>query len=142
MALIGYADTADYEANAALRGITLLKPSTETLTLALDYMELQVYKGEKTDPDQFLEWPRDGSTEIPIKITAAQMAAALIYDKGGDPLGDVGQRVTQETVVGAVSVSYSDTGNQSTVYRKLNATLAPFLASGGYGSSNFAVSHG
>ena len=43
---------------------------------------------------------------------------------------------------GSVSVSYSDTGNQSTVYRKLNMILAPYLASGGYGSSNFTVSHG
>ena len=142
MALIGYVDTADYEAAAALRGITLTRPSTETLTLALDYMEVQTYKGEKTDPSQPFQWPRDGDTEVPLNIQAAQMLAANIYDKGGDPLGDVGQRVTQETVVGAVSVSYSDTGNQSTVYRKLNATLAPFLASGGYGSSNFAVSHG
>lgn len=142
MALIGYVDTADYEAAAALRGIVLTRPSTETLTLALDYMEVQSYKGDKTDPDQPFQWPRNGSTEVPVNIQAAQMLAANIYDKGEDPLGDVGQRVTQETVVGAVSVSYSDTGNQSTVYRKLNATLAPFLASGGYGSSNFAVSHG
>jgi hypothetical protein len=142
MALIGYATTEEFEAAAASRGVTLLRPSSQTLTQALDYIELQTYKGEKTDPDQFLEWPRNGDTEIPLKIKLAQMEAAGIYDKGGDPLGDVGQRVTQETVFGAVSVSYSDKGNQSTVYRKLNATLAPFLASGGYGSSNFAVSHG
>jgi len=142
MALIGYVDTVDYEAAAALRGITLTRPSTETLTLALDYMEVQSYKGEKTDPLQPLSWPRDGATEVPFNIIAAQMEAATIYDRGEDPLGDVGQRVTQETVFGAVSVSYSDTGNQATIYRKLNAMLAPYLASGGYGSSNFTVSHG
>jgi hypothetical protein len=142
MALIGYVDTADFTAYATARGITLSLSESVTLTLALDYIEAQTYKGDKTDSEQALEFPRDGDTEVPQGIKNAQMEAALIYDKGGDPIGDVGQRVTQETVVGAVSVSYSDTGNQSTIYRKLNATLAPFLASGGYGSSNFAVSHG
>lgn len=142
MALIGYATTEEYEAAAAARGVTLLRPSSQTLTQALDYIELQTYKGEKTDPDQLLEWPRDGATQVPNKIRLAQMEAALIYDRGEDPLGDVGQRITQETVVGAVSVSYSDTGNQATIYRKLNSILAPFLASDGYGSSSFTVSHG
>jgi len=142
MALIGYATTEEYEAAASARGITLLRPSSQTLWLARDYMELQKYKGEKTDPSQPLAFPRDGATEVPLNIIAAQMEAALIYDRGEDPLGAVGQRVTQETVFGAVSVSYSDTGNQATIYRKLNAMLAPFLASGGYGSSNFTVSHG
>ena len=142
MALIGYATTEEYEAAAAARGVTLLRPSSQTLTQALDYMELQTYKGEKTASSQPLLWPRDGDTEVPLNIIAAQMEAALIYDRGEDPLGAVGQRVTQETVFGAVSVSYSDTGNQATIYRKLNAMLAPFLASGGYGSSNFTVSHG
>ena len=142
MAIIGYVEEADFTAYATARGITLLLGESVTLTLALDYIEAQTYKGDKTDEAQALEFPRDGETVIPQGIKNAQMEAALIYDKGGDPLGDVSQRVTREAVAGAVDVSYSDKGNQSTIYRKLNATLAPFLASGGYGSSNFAVSHG
>lgn len=142
MAIIGYVEETDFTAYATARGITLAKTEAVTLTLALDYIEAQTYKGAKTDESQELAFPRDGSTEIPQGIKNAQMEAALIYDRGEDPLGSIGQRVTQETVVGAVSVSYSDTGNQATIYRKLSATLAPFLASGGYGSSNFTVSHG
>ncbi len=141
MAIIGYATTEEYEANAAQRGITLVKPSSETLTLALDYIELQVYKGKKTDPDQFLEWPRDGSTEIPFKITAAQMEAALVYDSGADPLGAVGQRVIENTVHGAVTQRFSDSGTSTPIYRKLNAILRPFLANGGSGMQ-FEVSRG
>lgn len=142
MAIIGYVEETDFTAYATARGITLLLSESITLTLALDYIEAQTYKGSKTDSNQELAFPRDGSTEIPQGIKNAQMEAALIYDKGEDPLSTIGQRVTQKTVVGAVSVSYSDSGNQSNVYRKLNAILAPFLASGGYGSSNFSVSHG
>jgi len=142
MAIIGYVEETDFTAYATARGITLQLSEAVTLTLALDYIEAQTYKGIKTDESQELAFPRDGSTEIPQGIKNAQMEAALIYDRGEDPLGSIGQRVTQETVVGAVSVSYSDTGNQTTIYRKLSATLAPFLAIGGYGSSNFYVSHG
>lgn len=142
MALIGYVDTIDFTAYAAARGITLSLSESVTLTRAMDYIEQQTYKGAKTDESQALQFPRNGDTEVPQGIKNAQMEAALIYDRGEAPDGDVSQRVTGETVFGTVSVSYSDTGNQSTIYRKLNATLAPFLASGGYGSSNFAVSHG
>jgi len=142
MSIIGYVEETDFTAYAAASGITLAKAEAVTLTLALDYIEAQTYSGTKTDENQALEFPRDGETEVPQGIKNAQMEAALIYDRGEDPLGDIGQRVTQETVFGAVSVSYSDTGNQTTIYRKLNATLSPFLASGGYGSSNFTVSHG
>ena len=142
MAIIGYVEETDFTAYATARGITLLLSESVTLTLALDYIEVQMYKGDKTEESQALAFPRDGDTEVPQTIKNAQMEAALIYDRGEAPDGEVGQRVTQETVVGSVSVSYSDTGNQSTVYRKLNMILAPYLASGGYGSSNFTISHG
>ena len=142
MALIGYVEEADFTAYAAARGITLLLSESVTLTRAMDYLEYQTYKGDKTDEAQELQFPRNGDTVAPQGIKNAQMEAALIYDRGEAPDGDVGQRVTREAVAGAVDVSYSDTGNQSTIYRKLNATLTPFLDSDGYGSSNFAVSHG
>lgn len=141
MALIGYATTEAYEDLAAQRGIVLLRPSSQTLMQALDYMELQVYKGEKTDPDQFLEWPRNGDTEIPVKIKLAQMEAAGIYDRGEDPLGTVGQRVIEKTVHGAVTQRFSDSGTSTPIYRKLNATLRPYLANGGSGMQ-FEVTRG
>lgn len=133
MALIGYVTTEAYEAAAADRGITLTKDSAQMLTLALDYMQLQSYKGEKTDPAQSLAFPRDGSTEIPPDIIGAQIQAAVIYDQGGDPIGTVGPRVIENTVHGAVTQRFSDSGTSTPIYRKLNAALRPFLSNGGSG---------
>lgn len=145
MATIGYNEETDLTAYCAARGIVLARPEAETLQLALDWLELQPFAGSKTDPLQELEWPRTGiagvDTEtVPAKIKQAQLVAAVIYDGGGDPQGAIGPRVTQETVFGAVSVSYSDTGNQTTLYPQLNALLRPFT--GGLGGSQFNVSRG
>ena len=141
MALIGYATTELYEAALAGRGITANIPSTQALILALDYMEVQTYKGEKTDPDQLLQWPRDGETEVPLGIVNAQIVAASVYNDGGDPIGDVGPRVIENTVHGAVTQRFSDSGTSTPIYRKLNAALRPFLSNGGSGMQ-FEVTRG
>jgi hypothetical protein len=141
MALIGYVTTEEYEASAALRGITLTKVSSEMLWLAVDYMELQSYSGYKTDPDQVLAFPRNGDTEVPLQIKHAQMLAAGIYDQGGDPIGTVGPRVIENTVHGAVTQRFSDSGTSTPIYRKLNAALRPFLSNGGSGMQ-FEVTRG
>lgn len=134
MAIIGYVEEADFTVYATARGITLVRPVSETLTQAIDYIELQDYSGVKTDDAQALQFPRNGETVVPNAIKQAQMVAAVLYDSGSDPVADVGPRVTQETVVGAVSVSYSDTGNQSTRYVQLDKILAPYLDSNSYGN--------
>tara|TARA_R110000772_G_scaffold43692_4_gene100712 strand:- start:5023 stop:5448 length:426 start_codon:yes stop_codon:yes gene_type:complete len=133
MAIIGYVEQTDFTTYATARGITLTLDTAVTLTLALDYIEGQSYKGDKTDPDQVLEFPRDDETVIPQGIKNAQMEAALVYDKGSDPLSEVGPRVTEKTVHGAVTVRYSDTGSKTISYRKLNLALRPFLTNGGSG---------
>lgn len=140
--MIGYTDEAALTAYAAARGVTLTSDAAVLLTKALDYIELQSFAGEKTDPDQVLEWPRTGVTgvaddAVPQKIVTAQLVCALIYDSGGDPMAPIGPRVTQETVVGAVSVSYSDSGPISQIYTQLNALLAPYLS--GVGGTQFKV---
>lgn len=140
MALIGYVDTADFTEYATARGIALLRSEGETLLQALDYIEMQTYAGYKTDSGQALEFPRNGSNVVPDKILTAQMEVALLYDAGIDPLAPVGPKVTQETVVGAVSVSYSDTVNTNTRYQKIDKLLSEFL--GGSGANSFMVSRG
>jgi len=140
MALIGYVDTTDFQAYATARGITLLRPESETLLQALDYVEMQSYAGYKTDSVQTLEFPRTGSNVVPDKIIKAQMEVALLYDVGIDPLAPIGPKVTQETVVGAVSVSYSDSVNTNTRYQKIDKLLSEFL--GGSGANSFVVSRG
>ncbi len=136
-----YATEAELDAYAAARGITLTGVPDVLLTKALDWLELQAFAGSKTDPLQALEWPRDGSTEVPAKIVTAQLVCALIIDAGGDPLAAIGPRVTSETVVGAVSVTYSDNGPLVTLYPQLTALLRGLLASGA-GGSQFVVSRG
>ncbi len=137
---IGYVEETDYEAYAAARGITLLLDSSVTLTLALDYIEMQSYSGSKTDEDQELQFPRNDDTEVPDNIKNAQMQTALVYDAGGDPLAAIGQKVLSKSVDGAVSVSYSDKGGNTTLYPKITGLLRPYLSS--YGGSNFKVSRG
>lgn len=141
MAIIGYVEETDFTAYALARGITLARPVSETLTQALDYIEIQNYSGEKTDPNQALKFPRNGDTEVPDNIVTAQMQAALIYDTGNDPMASTGQKVLEETVFGAVSVKYSDKSGVGTSYTYLNQLLAPYLANQS-GASNFMVSRG
>jgi hypothetical protein len=138
--MIGYATEAELTAYAAARGVTLTQPESVTLTRALDWLELQSFSGKKTDPNQPLEFPRNGETTVPAKIKAAQLVCAMIYDAGGDPLQAIGPRVTNETVFGAVSVSYSDTGPLVTLYPQLSALLREFV--GGLGGSQFEVRRG
>ena len=136
MSNIGYNETTDLTTYAAARNISLNETEAVLLTKALDYIELQKYSGTKTDPEQELQFPRNGETDIPEQIKKAQLVCAMIYNDGENPLGSVGQRVLREKV-DVVEIQYSDKGNQSTFYPFLNALLADFLE---YGSgSNFAV---
>ena len=125
--MIGYNTEQQLTDYATARGITLTGTASVLLTRALDWLELRPFTGTKTDPDQPLEFPRNGDIEVPEKIKTAQLVAALIYDSGGDPMAAIGPRVTQETVFGAVSLSYSDTGNQTTLYPQLIALLRDFV---------------
>ncbi len=135
-----YASEADLTAYADDRGIILSGLKSELLLNAMDWLELRPFKGNKADPDQPLEFPRNDATIVPAKIKTAQMVAALIYDAGGNPMAAIGPRVTQESVAGAVSVSYSSTGNQSTLYPQLSALLRDFV--GNAGGSSFEVGRG
>lgn len=135
--MIGYNTEAELTTYAAARGITLNLATSITLTRALDYIESRSYKGDKTDLDQTLQFPRDGDTTVPDDIKTAQLVAALVYDSGGDPMGAIGPRVLSNTVVGAVAQTYSDKGNQTTLYPHLSALLRPYLLSSG---TQFVVS--
>ena len=146
-----YVTVTELETYATDRGLSIAAADPSVLLIqAVDYIETRSFKGSKTDPAQALEWPRSGvylngaeldDSVVPEAVKQAQMTAALIYDTGADLLGEVGPRVTQETVVGAVSVSYSDTGNQTTLYPKLTALLRNYLTNAG-GGMNFEVRRG
>jgi hypothetical protein len=136
--MIGYNETTDLTAYATARGVTLTGNLSVLLTKALDWLELQPFSGSKTDPDQALEFPRDGAATVPDKIKTAQLVAAMIYDAGGDPMAPLQPRVLSERVEGAVAVTYSENGPLSTLYPQLTALLRGYLA-GGSGANQFAV---
>lgn len=120
-----YATDAELIAYAAARGVTI--PALEApilLTKAGDWLQVQPI----TVPDP-----------VPDQIKQAQMVCAMIYHAGGDPLAAITPRVTQETVFGAVSVSYSDSGPSAPLYPQLAALIRPYLTAGSMGGANFRV---
>lgn len=134
-----YVSEAELTTYATDRGFTLTRSTSVTLTLAMDYLNTLTYSGYKTDADQALDFPRNGETETPQGIKNAQMEAALVFDAGEDPQGAVGPRVIENTVHGAVTQRFSDTGTSTKIYRKLNAALRPFLSNGGSGMQMVAI---
>ena len=124
MTMIGYVTTAQLAAYADARAITLTQDESVLLTRALDWLQIQPI----TVPDP-----------VPDQIKQAQMVCAMIYHAGGDPLAAITPRVTQETVFGAVSVSYSDSGPSTPLYPQLAALIRPYLNAGSMGGANFRV---
>ena len=135
---VGYTTDDEYQEYAAARGYIISGNAIVQLQLALDWLELQPFKGEKTDPSQELEWPRDGNTEIPDKIVQAQLEAALVYNAGGNLMASIGKMVTEKTV-GPITTKWSENGPQTIAYPKLSMLLRGYV-SNGYGSTQFNVS--
>ena len=79
MTEIGYTSDDEYSAYAISRGYVLSSDPIVQLQLALDWLELQPFKGAKTDEAQPLERPRNGNTDIPDKIVQAQLEAAPLF---------------------------------------------------------------
>jgi hypothetical protein len=81
------------------------------------------------------EYPLDAD-DVPLDIVKAQMAAALIYDGGGDPIGAITRSVKREKV-DVIEVEYSDNAASQTLYPILSALIAPFM--GGNTGYSFRV---
>ena len=135
---VGYTTDDEFQEYAAARGYIISGNAIVQLQLALDWLELQPFKGEKTDPSQELEWPRDGNTDIPDKIVQAQLEAALVYNAGGNLMASIGKNVIEKTV-GPLTTKYAESGQQSIMYPKLSMLLRGYVQNG-YGSTQFKVS--
>ena len=138
MTTIGYTTDDEYSAYAISRGYVLSGDPLVQLQLALDWLELQPFKGAKTDESQALEWPRDGNTEVPDKIVQAQLEAALVYNAGGNLMASIGKMVTEKTV-GPLTTKFAEGGPQTIMYPKLSMLLRSYVQNG-YGSTQFKVS--
>lgn len=132
MATVGYVTEDELEAYATARGITISGNKAVLLQKALDWLELQPFRGEKYDEDQELEFPRDDDDEVPDKIKTAQIVCALIYDAGGDPLAAISKKVIREKV-DVLEVQYSESSSSNDLYPQLSLLLAPYLTGGGSG---------
>ena len=115
---------------AAARGITITGDTETLLIKAMDYLEAQIYYGEKTDEDQDLEFPRNDDTDVPAKIKAAQIIAALLIDSGENLFPTGTQSVKRERVA-TIEIEYQDNTSARSTYTQLNALLSPFLNSSG-----------
>ena len=149
MAVIGYVDDADFTAWATARGVTLTGTASVLLTRSLDYVELQQYKGTRTDEAQALSWPRTGvyidgvlqsDGVVPALVKELQMRVAADMDAGADPLAVQSQKVKSKRVEGAVSVEYMDGSYKPSRSSQASMLLAKLTAAGG--GNQFSVVRG
>lgn len=131
-----YVTESELTTYATDRGVTLTGTTDVLLIQAMDWLELRPFKGSKTVATQDLEWPRTGVTGVaddvvPERIKQAQLAAAVLIDQGADLQPTVGPRVISQSVDGAVSRTFSDKGNQTPVFTKLNALIRDYVTNSG-----------
>ena len=140
MALIGYVEDTELTAWAAARGITLTGTASVLLTRALDFVELQQYKGLRTSASQSLSWPRAGvyidgveqaADTVPELVKELQMRVAADMDAGADPLKVKAQQVKSKRVEGAVSIEYMDGSYKPSRSSQVSLLLAKLTAAGG-----------
>lgn len=144
-----YATEAELTTYATDRGITITAADKTVLLIkAMDYLEVNLYKGYKTVSTQALQFPRvlcadiysqypqgyipceyDSAT-VPTNIKTAQIVAALLIDSGEDLNPTLGKTVIRKKV-GPLETEYKDNSTDTKSFTQLNALIAPFLASGG-----------
>lgn len=146
-----YVSEAELTTYATDRGITLTGTAAVLLINAMDWIESQTYAGSKTSDTQPLQWPREGvyidgvlvaNDTIPKTLKDLQMRVAVDTDAGSDYSGVSSQAVKQETVFGAVSVTYQEGSAAGTISKNALALLAKLTQGAGFGGNQFQVSRG
>lgn len=148
--MIGYTDTHTFDAWANARGFMIKGSSSELLTQALDWLELQQFAGSKTDAAQPNQWPRTGVTidgvsvpsdTVPQQVIDLQMRVAADIDAGMDPSGQRKAAKASVAVVGAVAVTYEKGSTDSAISVQAQALLTK-LRGNGFGFNQFEVRRG
>lgn len=137
-----YVTRAEAIAYAEARGVTLAASSaTDTLIIkACDYLESKrnQFKGWIVENNQPLAWPRSdvviegwewGLDEIPRQVINAQLALVLELNAGEDLYNPTQHQgpITQETVQGAVSVSYASATSSKVSKERASDALVRLL---------------
>lgn len=126
-----YATEAELTTYATDRGVIIAGDTAVLLIKAMDFLEVQQYKGYKTDANQVLQFPRVISSDydyltVPTDIKTAQLVAALLIDSGESLLPTLGKTAIREKV-DVLEVQYSDRASDTKVFSQLSALLRPFL---------------
>ncbi len=134
-----YASEAELTSYATARGLSLNKLATQTLLVAMDYLEQQNFIGTKNTKDQALQWPRTGavidgfaidSNEIPLLLKEAQMEFALADDIGNSALNNI-ERATKVEIVDVIEVEYMDNARSEVYLKAANNKLTKLLKNSG-----------
>jgi len=146
-----YASEAELTAYATDRGVTIAGDETVLLIKAMDWLEGYIFVGVKGANSQPLKWPRIrtglsddvlyDANDVPLDIKQAQMACALIYDQGGDPLATIG-RAKKRVKVDVIETEYADNAVSNPIYPVLNLLIAQFINQSQSGGASFAVNRG
>ena len=133
-----YVSEADFQAWLTARGYTLTGTAAINLTLAMDYLQTQVYLGVQSNLSQSLMWPRTGvyidgmavaSNEIPTYLKIAQMQTAWSIDQGENPMATTSPGIKREKV-DSLEIEYQDgSGKGSNV--AVVSSLSKLLANSG-----------
>lgn len=138
-----YAERADIIDYAAARGVSLTDDAaTDLLAIAaMDYLETREYKGDPTNTDQALAWPRQNVTvgvaslpidQIPLALKNAQCELALQKHNGVDlmPVRAAGQLIKAEKL-DVIETEYFETGGLVMPFLpRAEALLKPLLKAG------------
>jgi hypothetical protein len=137
-----YSLRAEIIAYAALRGVTLADDeTTDTFAIkAMDYIEIQEYKGEPTydEPPQPLSFPRSNiqvgakwlaNDEVPIGIKNAQCEASMLISQGVELLSNLtaGEQQIKRDKTAVLETEYFAPGAYSAQTPRLDALLKPYL---------------
>ena len=137
-----YVTEAELQTYADDRGKTITATDLSVLLIqAMDYLNVQSWKGVKTDENQALDFPRGPDTEVPQAIKNAQMVLALEYDAGNDIQANIGRAVKRKKI-DVIETEYMDNASATINYQKVTALLRPYLANSYSGGTTFEVKLG
>lgn len=130
-----YVTAAELDTYADERGKTISGTQADLLIQAMDYLEVQPFKGFRKTNTQSLSWPRtdvyiDGwlqaSNTIPQELKDAQAEIAIAIDEGYSPFARI-DRKTKREKVGSLEVEYSDSAANNpqvqTIWLKLQKVI-------------------
>jgi hypothetical protein len=132
-----YVTEAELTTYADDRGETISGDTSVLLIKAMDYIEMQSYKGllyvdgqDLVFPRTFYNWDTEDAGEVPPKVKEAQLVSALLIDQGADLTPSFGRAVKREKV-DVIEREFMDNAQTVTTYPQITRLLAYYLDNAG-----------